>query len=65
LLHFGKEFIRTGKLDAKFHRYLLDSQDTRNVGDYGIGPGVRDEQVRDALVWAEELIISAEALLLK
>jgi uncharacterized protein (UPF0332 family) len=37
---YGKEFARTGRLDAGFHRYLLDAQDMRTVGDYGIAQGV-------------------------
>ncbi len=60
---FGREFARTGKLDARFHRYLLDSQDTRNIGDYGIGPGVSEKQVQDALKWADEFLKAAEFFL--
>lgn len=60
---FGKEFTRSGKLDARFHRYLLDSQDTRNIGDYGIGPGVSEEQVRNSLQWADEFLKAAERFL--
>jgi uncharacterized protein (UPF0332 family) len=60
---FGKLFAKTGKLDEKYHRYLLDAQDTRNVGDYGIGPGVTAAQVTDSLRWAEEFLKAAESLL--
>jgi uncharacterized protein (UPF0332 family) len=42
---FGKTFAKTGILDAKFHRYLLDAQDVRNIGDYSIGPGDRNKFV--------------------
>ena len=31
---FGKLFAKTNKIDARFHRYLLDAQEARNVGDY-------------------------------
>ena len=60
---FGKLFAKTGKLDTRFHRYLLDAQDTRNVGDYSIGPGVTAEQVEETLVWAKEFLEAAKALL--
>ncbi len=33
---FGREYAKTGKLDTRFHRWLLDAQDFRNIGDYGI-----------------------------
>ena len=32
---FGREFARTGRLPAEFHRFLIDAQDLRNSGDYG------------------------------
>jgi uncharacterized protein (UPF0332 family) len=60
---YGKLFAKTGKLDEKFHRYLLDAQDTRNEGGYGIGPGVTSGQVTDTLRWAEEFLKAAESLL--
>ena len=60
---FGKEFARTGRLDTCFHRYLIDAQDSRNIGDYSIGPGVSDEQVQDSLKWANEFLDAAEQLL--
>ncbi len=42
---FGKEFAKTGDLDVKFHRRLIDAQDARNMGDYGTGTGVNGAQV--------------------
>ena len=60
---FGKLFAKTGRLDNRFHRYLLDAQDTRNIGDYGIGPGVSVQQVEETIGRAQEFIEAAEALL--
>jgi uncharacterized protein (UPF0332 family) len=60
---FGKEFAKTGLLDQKYHRYLLDAQDSRNVGDYGVGPGVTDSQAQKVLGWAREFITAAEQYL--
>ncbi len=54
---------RNLKLDSRFHRYILDAQDTRNIGDYGIGPGVSVQQVEEIISRAEEFIQVAEALL--
>lgn len=33
---FGEHFAKTGLLDPKFHRWLLDAFDKRIIGDYGI-----------------------------
>ena len=60
---FGKEFIKTGTIDAKFHRYLIDAQDLRNVGDYGIVKKITPEQAQKVIQWAKELISVAEEIL--
>jgi uncharacterized protein (UPF0332 family) len=60
---FGKEFAKPGRLDPKLHRYLLDAQDTRNVGDYGIDRSVSAAQAREALTWAREFLAAANQLL--
>lgn len=60
---FGKEFAKTGDLDAKFHRRLIDAQDARNVGDYGTGSGVSKAQVQELLVWTIEFLDAAESWL--
>jgi len=46
---FGKEFAKSGKVDPKFHRYLIDAQDYRNQGDYGVGPGVTQKQAAELI----------------
>jgi uncharacterized protein (UPF0332 family) len=53
---FGKEFAKTGKIDSKFHRYLIDAQDFRNEGDYGVGPGVSGAQADELIGWAKEFL---------
>jgi uncharacterized protein (UPF0332 family) len=60
---FGKLFAKTGKLDPRFHRYLLDAQDIRNIGDYSIGPGIVMEQVEETILRAEEFLDASESLL--
>ena len=60
---FGKEFARSGALDPKFHRYLIDAQDSRQVGDYGVGPAVSAAQAQKILDWARAFITAAEQFL--
>jgi uncharacterized protein (UPF0332 family) len=31
---YGKEFAKTGLLDPKFHRYIIDAQERREIGHY-------------------------------
>jgi uncharacterized protein (UPF0332 family) len=60
---FGREFAKTGVLDPRFHRYLIDAQDLRNLGDYGVGPSVTADQADEILCWASEFLSAAEAVL--
>jgi uncharacterized protein (UPF0332 family) len=57
---FGKEFAKTGALNPKFHHYLMESQDRRNIGDYSVLAEVTKEQVSEMLAWAKEFIKAAE-----
>jgi uncharacterized protein (UPF0332 family) len=57
---FGKEFAKTGKVDPKFHRYLIDAQGFRNQGDYGFGIGVTQEQAVKLIEWAKDFITLGE-----
>jgi len=60
IANFGKEFSKTGVLDPKYHNYLIESQDRRNIGDYGIMVVVTEEQTKEILEWAKEFIKAAE-----
>ena len=56
---FGEHFVRTGVIDAKFHRWLLDAFDQRIVGDYGVDGAVDEEAARQAIAQAEEFLNEA------
>jgi len=42
---FGREFAKTGKLPVELHRQLIDAQDARNIGDYGMRESLTADQV--------------------
>ena len=60
---FGREFAKTGTLDPQLHRYLLDAQDLRNVGDYGIERPISAAQVAEIFARADEFITATEQFL--
>lgn len=62
---FGKEFARSRDLSPKLHRYLIASQDTRQIGDYGVEKTVSVEDAKQVIAWAEEFYQAAEAYLKK
>ena len=53
---FGEHFIKTGLLDPKFHRWLLDAFDKRTQGDYGIEPLVTSRDVEQMIGQAREFL---------
>jgi len=60
---FGREYAKTGKLDSKFHRWLIDAQDFRNIGDYGLEAHITKDDANLVCDWAQEFIESAEDFL--
>jgi len=51
-------------MDSKFHRWLIDAQDFRNIGDYGIEAHVSKDDANSVCEWANEFINQAEDFLL-
>ena len=60
---YGKEFALTNDLDPKFHRYLIASLDTRQIGDYGVEENVSLAEAGQIIIWAEEFLDAAKAYL--
>jgi uncharacterized protein (UPF0332 family) len=60
---FGERFAKTGIVPAELHRYLIEGQDKRNVGDYQIGPGLTDIQAAEQIARAEQFLTLAQRLL--
>jgi len=53
---FGREFARTGRVPPDFHRYLLDAQEHRHLGDYGPPDSVSEEAARKQIERAREFL---------
>jgi uncharacterized protein (UPF0332 family) len=53
---FGKQFVKTGIIDSRFHRSLLVAFDLRNAGDYGILHSVSKEKANQIITAAGELL---------
>ncbi len=60
---FGKEFIRTGAFDSRFHSYLLRAFKLRNAGDYGAVQAVSEEDARQVIDQSRELLAAIEEYL--
>ena len=55
--------MRSGVLDARFHRWLLDAFDVRILGDYGVDALVTADETRAMIQHAEEFLHEAQRIL--
>lgn len=53
---FGEHFVKTGLLDQKFHRWLLDAFDQRIIGDYTVAHTLTNEDAVGVIAHAEEFL---------
>jgi len=65
IANYGKNFARHEALDSKFHRYLIDAQDIRNIGDYGVERHVPLSEANMIVYQAKEFLQAAEKYLNK
>ena len=60
---FGQKFAKTGRVPAAFHRYLIEGQESRNIGDYDTGPGLTHAEAAEQIARAEKFIQLAKRLM--
>ena len=60
---FGEHLVRSGVLDARYHRWLLDAFDVRIQGDYGVDAVVSVDEARTMITQARELLREAHRIL--
>ena len=60
---FGEHFAKTKRLAPEFHRYLIEAHDSRNVGDYDIGPSLNANEAAEVIARAERFLVSGGDLL--
>jgi uncharacterized protein (UPF0332 family) len=53
---FGELFARTGKIDPKFHRYLIDAEQIRLKGDYDRSERLTAEDAKLMIERTEEFL---------
>lgn len=60
---FGQHFAKTGRLDPKFHKWLLGAFEKRVIADYQIDQTVTPSQARESIAQARELVDAVRQLL--
>ncbi len=57
---FGERFAKTGVIDSEYHRYLIEGQESRNVGDYDTGPGLSKDDAAEQIARGKKFLDLAE-----
>lgn len=60
---FGEHFVKTGLMDTKYHRWILDAFDKRAEGDYGLNVVLSETDIRAMISQATELLGAARSLI--
>lgn len=60
---YGKEFAKTKLLDPEFHRLLMEAQDKRNIGDYGMIGEIEESEAQEIINWSKKFLKAAEKYL--
>jgi uncharacterized protein (UPF0332 family) len=57
---FGQQFAKTGDVPVEFHRYLIEGQDSRNIGDYDLAVRLGRDEAEQQIKRAEEFLAFAK-----
>lgn len=60
---YGKEFAKTGDLDPKFHRWLLEAFRQRITAHYEVDPDITEDAVNTLIRHGEEFLSEGRAYL--
>ena len=60
---FGERFVKTGRLESRLHRWLLDAFDLRLLADYDPMTDIEIDIVAETVAQAADFLASASALL--
>jgi len=59
---FGRHFVKTGRFPPKFHRYLIEGENSRRVGDYDVQLGLSKDEALMQIRRAEEFLELAKSI---
>jgi uncharacterized protein (UPF0332 family) len=53
---FGQHFAKTGKVDPKYHRFLIDAKKKRETANYDVFSLMDEETAKERISWADEFL---------
>jgi uncharacterized protein (UPF0332 family) len=58
----GEHFVKTGRLDMRFHRWLIAAFNKRIIGDYGVEADITPDEVRIMVTQAKEFLLESRRI---
>ncbi len=62
---FGEHFAKTGLLDQKYHRWILEAFNKRVTGDYGVDTDLNSDDATLVIDQAQDFLQAAKEILTK
>lgn len=59
----GREFAKTGRLDPKFHRIMLNARRVREIADYGVFEEVSESSAISTVEDGQSFVLEIQRLL--
>lgn len=53
---FGEQFVKTGKIDPRFHRHLIDAKQKREIADYDVFLSINHQTAVERLSGAKAFL---------
>lgn len=60
---FGEQFAKTGKMDSKYHRWLLAAFERRITADYDVEEMTEADEAAEMITQAQEFLTAARVYL--
>jgi uncharacterized protein (UPF0332 family) len=60
---FGECFVKTGKIDPVFHRFIIDTKQKREIADYDVFLGINRKTAEERCEWAKDFLLKIKELL--
>lgn len=60
---FGKHFVKSGRVVAQFHRYILDAWEARHEGDYAPVSKITSDAAKEHVEHAAKFLEMAKSLM--
>ena len=60
---FGEHFAKTGRVDPRFHRMLIDGRKAREVADYALDAAISEADAGEQIEHARAFVAAIETVL--